>query len=87
MYGITFSGVVYILVSFFYIMNHYVHKSLNWRSVLLAGLLGVAYLVTAIIMYIMKKSSRRAESFFVSTVVGLLAAVYFSIFLSISRAI
>ena len=68
-------------------MNRYVRNSLDWRSVLLVGLLGVVYLVTATFVYVFVKTSRRAVSLFVSLVVLLLVMFYLSIFYSISSVI
>ena len=87
MHKITFSGVLYILASYVYVMNRYVRNSLDWRSVLLVGLLGVVYLVTATFVYIFVRTSRRAVSLFVSLVVLLLVMFYLSIFYSISSVI
>ena len=87
MHKITFSGVLYILASYVYVMNRYVRNSLDWRSVLLVGLLGVVYLVTATFVYVFVKTSRRAVSLFVSLVVLLLVMFYLSIFYSISSVI
>ncbi len=87
MHKITFSGVLYILASYVYVMNRYVRNSLDWRSVLLVGLLGVVYLVTATFVYVFVKTSRRGVSLFVSIVVLLMVMVYLSIFYSISSVI
>ena len=87
MHKITFSGVLYIFASYFYVMDRYVRNSLDWRSVLLVGLLGVVYLVTATFVYVFVKTSRRAVSLFVSLVVLLLVMFYLSIFYSISSVI
>ena len=87
MHKITFSGVLYILVSYVYVMDRYVRNSLDWRSVLLVGLLGVVYLVTATFVYIFVKTSRRAVSLFVSIIVLLLVMFYLTIFYRISSVI
>ena len=87
MHKITFSGVLYILASYVYVMNRYVRNSLDWRSVLLVGLLGVVYLVTATFVYVFVKTSRRAVSLFVSIIVLLLVMFYLTIFYRISSVI